>query len=309
VRAIRRIDGSLNLSEQDLEALYYPLEEASFTLRNYRQRLAPDPGRLTDIEDRLETLGRLKRKYGGSLEEALKKQEDLEKTLTALSDLEEDLGEARDSLREIELRMSAKAEELSSARRQAAAVLGRAIEDELRGLRMDAAVFDVVFQNATEGTDPVFHPRGIDLVEFYLSANAGEEPKPLNRIASGGELSRIILAMKKVLARAGAVGVIVFDEVDSGIGGETADRVGDKLRDVALHHQVLCITHLPQIACYGERHYRVIKAADGSRTTTRIEPLSEAERPEEIARMLGGRELTDTTKRHAREMLERAAGR
>jgi len=309
VREIRKIDESLNLSESELEALYYPLEEAAFTLRDYFQRLSPDPGRLAEIEERLEILGHLKRKYGGSLEGVVKKQEELEKALTELSGLEEDLETAQAALREMTTRLTAKAEELSSARRQAAIVLGRAIEEELRSLRMEAAVFDVVFQNAGEERAPLFHARGMDRVEFYLSANAGEEPKPLNRIASGGELSRIILAMKKVLSQAGAVGVIVFDEVDSGIGGETADRVGNKLRDVARHHQVLCITHLPQIACYGTRHYRVVKTAEGLRTTTRIEPLSEADRPEEIARMLGGRELTEITKRHAQEMLDRAAGR
>mgnify|MGYP000844948887 FL=1 len=309
VRDIRKLDESLNLSEAELDALYYSLEEAAFTLRDYRQRLVPDPGRLAGIEERLEILGRLKRKYGGSLDGVLEKQAELENSLTELSGLEETLEKTQASLREIETRMREKAEELSAARRRAAAVLEQAIEEELRGLRMEAADFDVVFQDGGEEGNPPFNPRGIDQVEFYLSANAGEEPKPLNRIASGGELSRIILAMKKVLARAGAVGVIVFDEVDSGIGGETADRVGDRLRDVARHHQVLCITHLPQIACYGERHYRVIKAAEGDRTTTRIELLSDEERPEEIARMLGGREMTETTKRHAREMLARAAGR
>ena len=309
VREIRKVDESLRLSEPELESIYYSLEETAFTLRDYFQRLVPDPGRLAAIEERLELLGRLKRKYGESLEEVQKRQGELEGALTELTSLEKELTAAEKALGEAESQLEVKARSLSSARHQAAVLLGSALEKELESLSMEKAVFQVFFQNSGEEKAVCYLPRGIDSVEFYLSANAGEEPKPLNRIASGGELSRIILAMKKVLVRAGAVGVIVFDEVDSGIGGETADRVGYKLRDVARGVQVLCITHLPQIACYGDRHYRVIKISAEGRSTTRIEPISEAERPEEIARMLGGRELTQTTKRHAREMLERVAGR
>jgi DNA repair protein RecN (Recombination protein N) len=146
----------------------------------------------------------------------------------------------------------------------------------------------------------------MDEAEFFLSTNVGEELKPLHRIASGGELSRIILALKKVLARTGSVATIVFDEVDSGIGGATAEVVGERLRDVARHHQVLCITHLPQIACFGDRHYRVAKSVVGERTTSQVEVLSETGRLEEIARMLGGVDVTDRTRAHAREMLARS---
>jgi DNA repair protein RecN (Recombination protein N) len=154
-----------------------------------------------------------------------------------------------------------------------------------------------------------FTERGQDDVEFYLSTNIGEALKPLNRIASGGELSRIILAMKKVLARSGAVSTIVFDEVDSGIGGATAEIVGEKLKEVALHHQVLCITHLPQIACFGDRHYRVVKRVSDGKAKTCMEALSREERLDEITRMLGGVELTRKTRDHAREMLEKAGGK
>jgi DNA repair protein RecN (Recombination protein N) len=308
VRDIRKIDDSLKISESDLESIYYPLEEAAFNIRDYCRTLVPDPDRLAQIEERLELLGRLKRKYGGSIESIIEKQAELEKTLADLSDLEDDLDKTEEVLSKIESRMAAKAQLLSSKRRQAATALEEAVVEELKSLRMESAEFKVVFKDAEKDESLPFDYRGIDFVEFYLSANAGEEAKPLNRVASGGELSRIILAMKKVLARAGEVGVIVFDEVDSGIGGETADRVGEKLRDVARNHQVLCITHLPQIACYGNCHYRVTKAEDETRTTTRIEPLSVSERLNEIARMLGGRELTETTKLHAREMLERASG-
>jgi DNA repair protein RecN (Recombination protein N) len=143
----------------------------------------------------------------------------------------------------------------------------------------------------------------VDDGEFYFSANPGEEMKPLRAIASGGELSRIMLSLKKVLARTGSVGTIVFDEVDSGIGGATAEIVGQKLKEVARHHQVICITHLPQIACFGDRHYQVVKRVVGERATTAVALLDPEARLEEIARMLGGVELTEKTREHAREML------
>ena len=141
-------------------------------------------------------------------------------------------------------------------------------------------------------------------MEFFLSTNVGEELKPLNRIASGGELSRIILAMKKALARTGSVGTVIFDEVDSGIGGAVAEVIGSKLRDVAQNHQVICITHLPQIACFGDRHFLVSKKVEGERTNTEVTPVEGTERLDEITRMLGGVDITAATREHAREMLQ-----
>jgi DNA repair protein RecN (Recombination protein N) len=171
---------------------------------------------------------------------------------------------------------------------------------------MEDAVFDVIFYKPVEDEDgdPVLNSRGMDNVEFYLSTNIGEELKPLNRIASGGELSRIVLAMKKVLARTGSVSTIIFDEVDTGIGGATAEIVGKKLREVSKHHQVICITHLPQIVCFGDDHFLVSKHVSGNRTTTEINVLTEQERLDEITRMLGGVDITEKTREHAWEMLK-----
>jgi len=146
-------------------------------------------------------------------------------------------------------------------------------------------------------------PKGMDRVEFYLSTNEGESPRPLSKIASGGELSRIMLAMKKVLARAIGVPTLIFDEIDAGIGGGVAQIVGEKLRSISKDHQVFCITHLPQIACYANAHFKVTKELKGGRTITIIKPLSDEERVEEIARMLGGLEVTKKTREHAREMI------
>ncbi len=213
--------------------------------------------------------------------------------------IEEQLAAAMDDL-------IRKGRALTAVRREAAERLASAIEGEIRDLRMAGARFEVLFRQRPDGGDfRQFGPHGQDDVAFYLSTNPGEDPKPLNRVASGGELSRIVLAMKKVLAGQGG-GTIIFDEVDSGIGGATASVVGEKIREVARHHQVLCITHLPQIACFADRHHRVRKSVVGEKTVTSVEILSHEERLEELTRMLGGLDVTEAARSHAREMLQSA---
>ncbi len=312
IREIRQIDHQLNLQEQDLDALYFQLEDAALTLRNYAKRLSYDPDRLAFIDDRIETLGRLKRKYGGTIESVMTRQTAMETELCEIGDADEEMERVSVEMEVQAGLLKQKALSLSQKRRGKAVLLEKAIEGEIRALNMAAARFQVRFKemNGAQGTGAdLFTERGRDDVEFYLSTNVGEALKPLNRIASGGELSRIILAMKKVLARSGAVSTIIFDEVDSGIGGATAEIVGEKLKEVALHHQVLCITHLPQIACFGDRHYRVVKRVSDYKANTCMEALSREERLDEITRMLGGVELTRKTRDHAREMLEKAGGK
>jgi DNA repair protein RecN (Recombination protein N) len=307
VKEIRKIDTALKLSEQEMEELYYRIEEAAFTLRDYGSRLSFDPGRMEALEERLELLGRLKRKYGGTLDAVIAKQAEAEGELKNIASVEEEIEQLAAAIAEEKTRMIEAARLLSGRRHEVAAALRETIENEIRTLRMENARFEVTFREPPKG-DAAFSEKGTDDPEFYLSANVGEELKPLRGIASGGELSRIMLALKKVLARTGSVGTIVFDEVDSGIGGATAEIVGQKLREVSRHHQVLCITHLPQIACCGDRHYRVVKRIAGERTNTSVALLSEEERLEEIARMLGGVELTEKTREHAREMLSAVRG-
>ncbi len=307
VKEIRKIDPSLKLSEEEMEELYYRIEEAAVTLRDYGSRLSFDPARMEALEERLELLARLKRKYGGTLDAVIAKQAEAETELRAIASVEEEIEQIAVALADEKARMIEAARLLSGKRHEVAATLRETIENEIRTLRMENARFEVVFQEPPGG-DRAFTEKGTDDLEFYLSANVGEELKPLRGIASGGELSRIMLALKKVLARTGSVGTIVFDEVDSGIGGATAEIVGQKLREVSRHHQVLCITHLPQIACCGDRHYRVVKRIAGERTNTSVAVLSDQERLEEIARMLGGVELTETAREHAREMLASVRG-
>ncbi len=305
VGEIKKIDPRLDVAIEELDDVYYRLEDAAYTLRDYAQGLVVDDRRLEEIEERIELLNRLKRKHGGTLAAVLAKKEALERELEGIASLGMESEELEATIRTVRKDLEAKADVLSAARRVAAGQLREEIEREIHALRMNAAVFKVVFQERDNRED-IYTPRGIDCLEFHLSANPGEAPKPLSRVASGGELSRLILAMKNVLARTGSVGTMVFDEVDSGIGGATAEIVGKKIRAAAERHQVLCITHLPQIACYGDRHYLVTKHIDGERTETQVRELGEEARVEEIARMLSGLEITATTKKHAREMLARA---
>ncbi|NPU84196.1 MAG: DNA repair protein RecN [Syntrophaceae bacterium] len=308
VREIRRIDGAFDLSEANLDSFYYGLEEAAATLRVYRDGLTVDPGRMEAVEERLELLRRLKRKYDGDEAAILGRADEMEQELLAISRVEEDAERLAHEETRLRGALEERAQMLSERRRQGAPGLQQSLEEEIRSLRMDPAQFEILFRPAGNGEAPAVGPRGWDDVEFLLSTNVGEEPKPLHRIASGGELSRIILAMKKVLVRGGSVGTIVFDEVDSGIGGATAEVVGERIREVSGRHQVVCITHLPQIACFAQRHFRVSKALAEERTASRVEVLTEAERLEEVARMLGGVRITEKTRAHAREMLGRAAG-
>jgi len=304
VKEIKKIDTSLALSDQEMDEFYYRLEEAARVIRDYANRLSFDPLRLEEIEERLENLSRLKKKYGGTLPAVLEKLDEAKKEVEAIATVDDEIAELAARASEEKKRLWAAADALSTERHRAALSLVTSVEAEIRSLRMENARFEIIFhERGQDGGDSIPGEKGNDDPEFYFSANAGEPPKPLRNVASGGELSRIMLAFKKVLAATGSVGTIVFDEVDSGIGGATAEIVGRKLQEVARSHQVICITHLPQIACRGERHYRVAKDVVENRTNTSVSVLSDLERVEEIARMLGGVEMTEKTREHAREML------
>jgi len=300
IKSINDIDDRFPTPSQDLDALYYQLEELAFALRDYRKTLVSDPQRLVAIEDRLEVLQKLKRKYGQTVGDILVQRETIADELKDLSQLSEDM-ETLDarisaSLQELEK----KAQQLSAARQEAARRMEQAIGDELKTLKMVAAAFQVKFAwHAEKGL--ALGPKGWDQVEFYLSTNIGEVLKPMARIASGGELSRIILAMRRIMLQTDPVATMVFDEVDSGVGGATAEVIGEKLRDLADRHQILCITHLPQIACFGDHHFRISKAVADGRTHVRLTVLSEEERIDEIAHMMGGGNFTEIAKKYAGE--------
>ncbi|HPQ44473.1 MAG TPA: DNA repair protein RecN [Syntrophales bacterium] len=305
VREIKKIDPGLKISQEEIESLFFSLEEIAFALRDYVKGIIYDPARLEEIDDRLEYLGRLKRKYGRTIEDVLKRKEEIKVELEGMGYLSEEIARLSGEIDRIEMQLLEKARELSEKRREISAALKREIEEEIHSMRMADTVFEARFLNqAEDDTIASLNSKGMDEVEFYLSTNVGEALMPLNRIASGGELSRIVLAMKKVLSGSGSVGAVVFDEVDSGIGGAVAEVVGKKLKNVSKHHQVICITHLPQIACFGDTHFLVSKKVYGERTNTRVDLLSEDERLDEVARMLGGIEVTEKTRQHASEMLK-----
>lgn len=251
------------------------------------------------MNQRLWQLDRLKRKYGGSIPEILEYKKRIGEELSALEIDESRVGELNQRLSRVRRELEARAEELSSLRAREKRRLEKLMEVELSELGMGRARFEVVLSRRSQ-----IDPQGWDEAEFCFSANPGEPPRPLRRIASGGELSRIMLALKGVLSRVDRIPVLIFDEIDVGIGGRAAEVVGRKLSQLAGSRQVICITHLPQIAKYAQNHLLVMKEVKAGRTYTRLKPLKGEGRVRELARMLGGEQITETTLRHARELLE-----
>ena len=304
VKEIKKIDANLKLADTDIESSFITLQEAALILRDYSKNHFFDSERLSAIDERLELLNRLKRKYGGSLEGVLRRKQEIEEDLKRVFSVEEELETLAREEEKIKDDLRQNALKLSQNRAQAARKLQDSVDKEIHALNMPQASFHVNFNKcAADKTVESFEQTGGDEIEFYLAANKGEESKPLNRIASGGELSRIILALKNVLSRTGSVASIVFDEVDNGIGGATAEIVGRKLKEVSANHQVICITHLPQIACFGDNHLYVSKKVIKGRTITSVEELDDEQKIEEISRMLGGVNVTKATREHASEMI------
>ena len=304
------MDTRLKELSERLESALYELEDVAHQARNYRDSIEFNPHRLSEIEDRLNLIYQLKRKYGQSIPELLVYQAEVEKQLKDLQfgseyteELKADLSTAISEAQEIAINLSDK-------RKTIASELQVLVERELHTLGMEKAVFRVLVQ-------PMLSPNGIllvgnnrfelrlhgmDTVEFLISPNVGSEPQPLANIASGGEISRAMLALKTILARIDNIPTMIYDEIDVGIGGQTADVVGGKLKELANFRQVICITHLPQIACLADRHFRVEKHVKENQTFITAKQLTTEERVEEIARMHGGK-LTDAAFARARELL------
>jgi len=297
VREIAGIDHGLADLAAALEEAYLQLEDSAISLRDYTTRVESDPAALQQADDRLDQISRLKRKYGVSVEEVLAFKQQIDSELEELRGREHDrqkLEAERDGLWK-QLRKTGA--DLTVRRTKYAAKLKQALETEAHQLAMKGAIVEPALEGLTE-------PRttGFERVEFLFSPNPGEPPRPLAKIASGGELSRLMLAFKQVLPE-GDVPTLVFDEVDTGISGATSELVGRKLKNVAARQQVLCITHLPQVASFADQHLRVEKQVQGGRTTTGITVLDGTERTREIARMLAGEKVTDSALAHAAEML------
>ncbi len=294
------IDPSLSQTLKALESTLIQLEEIALVLRDYSRRVEINPMRLDEIENRLEEIDRLKRKYGSTVEKIFSFKAKIDEVLTSLTSDEEKLSGLEDKLGALRQIVKNLGEKLSDERRGIALELKKEVARELNSLGMKKTVFEIHI-------DPsALSPKGVDRVEFLISPNIGEEVKPLAKIASGGELSRMMLAMKRILAKVGGRQVLIFDEVDSGIGGATAEIVGKKLKELSRHHQVICVTHLPQIACFADQHHSVRKEVKSGRTLTKVGRLDKESTVEEIARMLGGVKVTEKTRAHAKEMIENA---
>jgi len=298
------MDDALKPLNKVLESVKIEIEEAALELRERLKGITADPRRLEQVEERLQLIGKLKRKYGASVEEILRAKDRLSHMMTDLEEKREALKEVQKKIMVLEGEIVGKAVLLSGKRKKAARNFEEALRNELALLDMAGTRFEVRFHDVP-GADSIGNVNvdGMDRVEFMMSPNVGEDLKPLSRIASGGELSRIMLALKTILARTASVETIVFDEVDSGIGGSTAEVVGDKLKSLARFHQILCITHLPQIACKGSTHFAVRKRVVEGRTGTVIAELGREERVKEIARLLGGKTVSQKAVAHAKEML------
>jgi DNA repair protein RecN (Recombination protein N) len=290
------------------------VEVLGLYLRRYADSIEASPAKLQQVEDRLATLERLKRKYGPTLADAITRRDTLRNDSQALEQGEERIASLVERRRAARIRYVATATALSEARRRSASTLARALERVLADLAMERTRFEVRFGDAL--AEDAWGSQGIDQAEFFVSPNLGEDLRPLARIISGGELSRIMLAMKTLTATtrqgfssaddrrpSASTPGLIFDEVDAGIGGRVADVVGRKLRMLGSAFQVLCITHLPQIAAYADTHFQIEKRIEKGRTVTTVVRLTDSGRVEEISRMLGGTGVTDAVRVSAREML------
>jgi len=277
------------------------MKEVADGLRDYAERLDADPSRLGAVEDRLALIQKMKRKYGGSIESVLETQARVKGDLERLQHFDEERTRYDQLIQECHGRMQELAEKLSEKRTSAAERMTKMVSKELSALRMGQLHFVVQIARA-EGSG-TYGAEGQDRAEFLLSANVGEPLRPMSRVASGGELSRVMLAVKSVLAEVDQVPVLIFDEIDTGVGGAIAASIGKRLKGLGRYHQVLCITHLPQVASQADHHLCVEKSSVKGRTATRVSAVVGVDREQEIARMLGGERVTQKVRETAAELL------
>ena len=298
---LAQTDPAMGDCEQAATESAIQLKDLAGRLRDYAQQLEADPDRQALVEDRLELIQRLKKKYGGSIEAVLAMGRRVQEELQLLDSREERTAELAARLEEEARRLRTLAQQLSKKRMDAAKRMTTLVGAELAAVKMEQAVFQITV--SSDESEEGLGPAGRDRVEFLLSSNPGEPPRPLGRVASGGELSRIMLALKTVLAEMDQVPVLVFDEVDTGVGGAVAAAMGTRLRKLGSFHQVFCITHLPQVASQAEHHLLVEKGQESQRTSTSVRVLTGMGQEEEIARMLGGLTITKKVRETAAELI------
>lgn len=300
-----RFDASLANAQKIVDEAFVSLQEAAYEIRDYGEAMDFSPQRLDQLQRRMDTIDKLCKKYGATLADVLAYQQKVQAELASIENYDDDMERLKASIREAEQEVHTCAERLTALRRQGAAILTEEIAGQLKSLGMPHAAFAIEIAAAGQ-----FGPRGADLVRMTFSANEGEAPKPLAKVASGGELSRIALAIKAVSAsRDRSVPSMVFDEIDTGIGGRTAQMVAERIALVAKYKQVLCITHLPQIASMADVHLYIAKHAQEGHTVTEVIRLTEAQEVNEIARMASGSDVSAASLDNAREMLSHARSR
>ena len=300
---VARIAGALGEIRTSLEPAVIAIEEASYVLRDYLDKLEADPARLEEVESRLALIERLKRKYGGSVEAVLAFLVDVERKIAGMENADVRLAELQAARKTLLSAFESIAAQLTDARKHAATKLSRSVEKELAALAMERTVFRV---DVAPGE---WSEAGADNVRFLVSANRGEEPKPMERIASGGEVSRIALALKSCLVEsqdADGHRTLVFDEVDTGVGGSAAEGVARRLKKLSRGNQVLCVTHLAQVASFADHHFVVEKVEAAGRTTSRVVELEPEQRRQEVARMISGQTVTREALQHADQLIELA---
>jgi len=300
---VMEIDKELKDIHETISNSFYLLEEISYKIRDQLDVLEFDPARLDFIEGRLNEITQLKRKYGQTVEEILEYAAKIEDELDTIQNREQHIDKLKEELDSVLEDVKLEAENLSTLRKKLAKKLNEKITIELKELYMEKAKFDInFFQNSTIKLTP----NGKDDIEFYISTNPGEPLKPLAKIASGGELSRIMLAIKSIFSKHQGVTSIIFDEVDTGVSGRVAQSIAEKIHGISVGSQVLCISHLPQVAAMADTHLFIAKETVKGRTTTSVTPLDEEAKIKEISRMISGVEITDLTMEHAKELLNLA---
>jgi DNA repair protein RecN (Recombination protein N) len=309
---LAQIDTPQNTISEQAAAIEENLADLSHSLRNYLEAIEYNPKRLDEVEERLDLIHRLERKYGGSIESVIAFAADARRQLETITTASSRIAELQEAESAALAKLSEQGQSLSQKRKEATEKMSNSIEVELDDLRMAAARFAVDFQTRPDpegvplpdGSRIAFDGNGLDKVEFLVAPNPGEGLKPLVKIASGGETSRLMLALKNVLARADQVPTLIFDEIDQGIGGRVGGTVGEKLWCLGRAHQVMVITHLPQLAVFGDQHFQVQKIVEDGRTVTHLTELTGEPRTLELAQMLG--EVTEGTLRSAHDILQSA---
>lgn len=300
------VDGSLAGLLESVQSAYYQLEEAAREIGRYQDSFEFEPGRLNEVEERLHLIKQLQRKYGQSIDEILAHGEKVQQELNQLEHREESAADLEAKIESLESELYSLAQSLTQLRKESAARLETKVEQELADLNMASTVFHVAFYSEPYQEHQLL-PHGQDVVEFQIAPNPGEPLKPLTKIASGGELSRIMLALKCIFTATDSAHTLVFDEIDTGVSGRAAQAIAEKIALVSKQNQILCVTHLPQVACMADHHFYITKELEEDKTRTKVERLDRRGRTLELARMLGGVEVTHRTIQHAEEMIRMAA--